>query len=137
MYTMSYIGSTELSNSVVNVTRLGRKTDGKIRPIRVQFRGQLYRDEAIRCGFIIRYMNDDDYLKQAVLCKDLCREDRERSKRKYELKKQQRAREQEEDNNRTEAERELTTPPAQIVDSQGAGVGNNVPPQVETQNTNP
>ena len=136
MYMMSYIGDDELANSVLDVTRHGGKTEGKVRPIRVQFRGQLYRDVAVRNGFQARYMNEEEYLKKAVICKDLCREDRERSKRKYEQKKQQRAREQDEAI-RTEAERELATPPAQNEETQGAGLGNNVPPQVVGQDTNP
>ena len=51
-YVVSYIDETEeeeelrLSENIIDVVRLGRKTEGKHRPLRVQFRGQLYRDAA-------------------------------------------------------------------------------------------
>ena len=50
-YMVSYIkegeGERVLSDNIIDVVRLGRKTDGKHRPIRVQFTGQLYRDAAV------------------------------------------------------------------------------------------
>ena len=83
-----------LRDHIVEVTRLGRQVEGKCRPIRVRFVRQLYRDAAVSLGYRIRYLHKDSHrnevLGKAVLCKDLCREDREKAKEKYLLKKQQR-----------------------------------------------
>ena len=65
-YVVSYIeegeGERVLSDNIIDVVRLGRKTEGKHRPLRVQFRGQLYRDAAVRRGFRIKYLTGDDVL---------------------------------------------------------------------------
>ena len=96
-YLVSYIDETaadeeglRLSENIIDVIRLGRKTDGKHRPLRVQFRGQLYCDAAVKRGFRVRYIAGDEVLKKVVMCKDLCREDREAAKVKYMEKKQNR-----------------------------------------------
>ena len=98
-YIVSYIEDEEdhdyvLKDHIVEVTRLGKHIEGKCRPVRVRFVGQLYRDAAVSLGYRIRYLHKDSHrnevLGKAVLCKDLCREDREKAKEKYLLKKQQR-----------------------------------------------
>ena len=67
-YVVSYIeegeGELMLSENIIDVVRLGRKTKGKHRPLRVQFIGQLYRDAAVRRGFRIRYLTGDDVLNK-------------------------------------------------------------------------
>ena len=83
-------GHERLDNKVKGVIRLGRRQEGKCRPIRVQFVGQMYRDIAVKLSFHIRYHHDNEVFKRTVISKDLCREDRERAKQKYIEKKQRR-----------------------------------------------
>ena len=59
--------------------------------------GQMYRDIAVSKGSRIRYIYEIDVLSKAIIFKDLCREDRERSRQKYLAKKQRREAEQERD----------------------------------------
>ena len=81
----------------MGVIRLGKRQDEKCRPIRVEFVGQMYRDIAVSKGSRIRYIYESDVLSKAIISKDLCREDRERSRQKYLAKKQRREAEQERD----------------------------------------
>ena len=69
-YLVSYIDETaadeeglRLSENIIDVIRLGRKTEGKHRPLRVKFRGQLYCDTAVKRGFRVRYIAGDEVLK--------------------------------------------------------------------------
>merc|ERR1712240_24516 len=50
----------DLNQKVVEITRLGRRTEGKIRPVKVGFENAYYRDMAVMNGFRIKYM--DSYL---------------------------------------------------------------------------
>ena len=75
-----------LMSKVVEITRLGRKSEGKIRPVRVRFESVYYRDAAVMNGFRLKYR--DDYFNKVKMCKDLIREDREKAKAEYERKKQ-------------------------------------------------
>ena len=94
-YMVSYIEDEEdhdfiLRDHIVEVTRLGRQVEGKCRQIRVRFVRQLYFDAALSLGYRIRYLHKDSHrnevLGKAVMCKDLCREDREKAKERYLLK---------------------------------------------------
>ena len=78
--------SMNLMSKVVEITRLGRKSDGKIRPVRVKFESEYYRDVAVMNGFRLKYR--EDYFNKVKMCKDLIREDREKAKAEYERKKQ-------------------------------------------------
>ena len=78
--------SMNLMSKVVEITRLGRKSDGKIRPVRVKFESEYYRDVAVMNGFRLKYR--EDYFNKVKMCKDLIREDREKAKAEYEKKKQ-------------------------------------------------
>ena len=75
-----------LMSKVVEITRLGRKSEGKTRPVRVRFESVYYRDAAVMNGFRLKYR--DDYFNKVKMCKDLIREDREKAKAEYERKKQ-------------------------------------------------
>ena len=75
-----------LKSKVVEITRLGRKSIGKTRPVRVRFESVFYRDVAVMNGFRLKYMEDD--FNKVKICKDLIREDREKAKLEYERKKQ-------------------------------------------------
>ena len=76
----------DLKSKVVEITRLGRKSDGKIRPVRVRFESVFYRDAAVMNGFKLKYR--EDYFNKVKMCKDLIREDRDKAKAEYERKKQ-------------------------------------------------
>ena len=75
-----------LDRRVVEVTRLGRKIENKVRPVKVRFTSSYYRDMAVRNGFKIKYI--DSHLDKTKISKDLIREDREKAKMEYERKKQ-------------------------------------------------
>ena len=127
-----------IDNKVVGVTRLGKKENGKCRPIRVQFVGQMYRDVAVSLGFRIRYSNWDEVNNKAVMCKDLCREDREKAKIKYDLKKQQRAEAGNQNNGSTGAVNRVQVPPQNINnDRQGAGERRVASPRMGNQHRVP
>ena len=123
------IDGITLDDKVLGVVRIGRKVDGRHRPIRVQFRDEFFRNAAVKYSFRIRYLRKYEIFKNAVMCRDLCREDRERSKRKYEERKQQRERELERNGVRPEAEGGQVPPPNQNGSSQGAEEGNATPHQ--------
>ena len=129
-----------LDDKVLGVVRIGRKVDGKHRPIRVKFRDEFYRNAAVKYSFRIRYLRINEnceIFRNAIMCRDLCREDRERSKRKYEERKQQRERELERISVRPEAEGGQVPPPNQNGSSQGAEEGNATPPRLEDQHGAP
>ena len=136
-YVVSYIeegeGERVLSNNIIDVVRLGRKTEGKHRPIRVQFTGQLYRDAAVRRGFRIRYLTGDDVLNKVVMCKDRCREDREAAKAKYEEKKRSRIATVSDGSSAAAANGNQVPPQDASRNSQGTRRDNASPPQMEGQ----
>ena len=113
---LGYIDETEndlLDEKVKGVVRLGKRQEGKCRPIRVQFVGQMYRDIAVRKSFHIRYHHANEILRKVIISKDLCREDRERAKQKYLDKKQRREAEHERDGS-TVTEEQNQVPPQNI-----------------------
>ena len=122
-----------LGDKIVDVTRLGRKSEGKCRPLRVQFVGQMYRDIAVKLSFRIKYMFENEVLRKAVMVKDLCREDRETAKRKYEQRKQQRAAVQNQNISTVPVVETQVTPANLVDDRQGASEENVTPPPRETQ----
>ena len=139
-YLVSYIDETaadeeglRLSENIIDVIRLGRKTDGKHRPLRVQFRGQLYRDAAVKRGFRVRYIAGDEVLKKVVMCKDLCREDREAAKVKYMEKKQNREAARGDGGSAAAATGSQVPPQDPIRGRQGAERDNATPPQLRGQ----
>ena len=147
-YMVSYIEDDDdhdfkLGEHIREVTRLGRLVQGKCRPIRVKFRGQLYRDAAVRLGYRIRYLHRDSHrneiLSKAVMCKDLCREDREKAKERYLLKKQQRTAVADDERNiSTEPRNGTQSPPRDFSrDRQGAGLENSTDPRRVDQHNAP
>ena len=85
---LRYIDDEELDleNKVVEVTRLGRKSEGKIRPIRIRFENEYYREAAVMNSYKIKY--HEGGLSKVKVCRDLIRDDREKAKVEYERKKQ-------------------------------------------------
>ena len=121
----------DLNKKVVEITRLGRRTNGKIRPVKVRFENAYYRDMAVMNGFRIKYM--DSYLRKTKICKDLIRDDREKAKRDYEKKKQDRLAAM---NGNSDASRTITeqAPPTRgSNDSQGTTGGAQAVPRQEEQ----
>ena len=127
----------QLDDKIIRVIRLGRRQEGKCRPIRVQFVGQMYRDIAVRQSFRIRYHHANELLSKTIMSKDLCREDRERAKRKYIEKKQRREAEQERANRTVADDQNQTTPLNIDVDRPGASAGASASPQEEVQDNVP
>ena len=114
-----------LQQQVVEVTRLGRKSEGKIRPVRVRFTSQFYRDVAVTNGFVIKYM--DGSLNKAKIIKDLIRDDREKAKMEYENRKQLRLAAANNDTRPAAGNEEQVPPRNEIGDRQGA-VNAQIPP---------
>ena len=121
----------DLNKKVVEITRLGRRTNGKIRPVKVRFENAYYRDMAVMNGFRIKYM--DSHLRKTKICKDLIRDDREKAKRDYEKKKQDRLAAM---NGNSDASRTITEqapPTGGSNDSQGTTGGAQAVPRQEEQ----
>ena len=78
----------DLINRVVSYQRLGSKTDGCIRPIRVEFDSVMSRDTACRNARELR--NSERYKNVASIARDKTREDRERDRAAYLASKHQR-----------------------------------------------
>ena len=126
-----------MENKIKGVVRLGRIQEGKHRPVRVQFVGQMYRDIAVRLSFRIRYHNND-IISKTIMSKDLCREDRERAKQKYMEKKQRREAERERASSTAADERNRETPQnIDALDRPGVRAGASTSPPGETQDNVP
>ena len=78
----------DLINRVVSYQRLGSKTEGRIRPIRVEFDSVMSRDTACRNARELR--NSERFKNVASIARDKTREDRERDRAAYLAYKHQR-----------------------------------------------
>ena len=78
----------DLINRVVSYQRLGSKTEGRIRPIRVEFDSVMSRDTACRNARELR--NSERFKNVASIARDKTREDRERDRAAYLAYKRQR-----------------------------------------------
>ena len=78
----------DLINRVVSYQRLGSKTEGRIRPITVEFDSVMSRDTAFRNARELR--NSKRFKKVASIARDKTREDRERDRAEYLAYKHQR-----------------------------------------------
>ena len=75
------INQSELKQKLVNIQRLGWKTIGKIRPMRVEFQSATDRETACRNAHHLK--DSDRYSKTASISRDKIREDRERDRAQY------------------------------------------------------
>ena len=121
-----------LRSNVVEMTRLGWKSEGKIRPLKVRFESQYHREVAVWNGFRIKYINDYEHLKKVKISRDLIRDDRDKAKIEYEKKKQ--AKLSTNNGNRPAADNpDQTTPIMEGNGSQGTTGGAPAPPRQENQ----
>ena len=79
----------DLIKRVVTTQRLGSKSDGRIRPIRVEFDSVMSRDTACRNARELK--NSTRYKNVASIARDKTREDREKDKAIYLANKHQRS----------------------------------------------
>ena len=120
-----------LRGKIVEVTRLGRKSENRIRPVRIRFENEYYRNVAVMNGFRIKYIDSD--LKMVKICKDLIRDDREKAKIEYERKKQIRLSETNQENRTGAANLNQTPPTLGNENSQGATGGEQAAPRLGEQ----
>ena len=121
-----------LRSNVVEMTRLGWKSEGKIRPLKVRFESQYHREVAVWNGFRIKYINDYEHLKKVKISRDLIRDDRDKAKIEYEKKKQ--AKLFTNNGNRPAVENpDQSTPIMEGNGSQGTTGGAPAPPRQENQ----
>ena len=74
---------------VITTQRLGSKSEGRIRPIRVEFDSVMSRETACRNARELRH--SERYRNMVYISRDKTREDRERDRVKYLAYKQQKA----------------------------------------------
>ena len=117
-----------LASKIVEITRIGRKENDKIRPVKIRFESAYYRDAAVFNGFRLKYMNNP--LEKAKICKDLIRDDREKSKTEYEKRKQEKL---ERSRSQPDPNPDQVSPANEVNDSQGANEGIQAVPRQEEQ----